>query len=223
MLEHLDAAGVPYLLTGSFAASAHGFLRTTHDFDFVIDPDSDTLQSFLDRLSPDDYDVDAGAAKDALARRTMFNVIDQATQWKFDLIVSPRDDFALNQFDRRGRVVIAGNEVWVASAEDVVVSKLVWARQGSSERQLRDVGGVVAVQGEALDRAYVETWAKRLGVDDLWRTVLAGLPPVGGRPTSPAPSTTRPTPSRPRRTSGRRRGRRAARPRDGGTSSSPAT
>jgi hypothetical protein len=73
---------------------------------------------------------------------------------------------------------VAGVDVWVASAEDVVVSKLVWARGGGSERQLRDVAGVVAVQGDALDRAYIETWAKRLGVDDLWRAVLAGLPPV---------------------------------------------
>jgi hypothetical protein len=73
---------------------------------------------------------------------------------------------------------VAGGDVWVASAEDVVVSKLPWARAGGSERQLRDVAGVVAVQGDALDRAYVESWTTRLGVDDLWRKVLASLPPT---------------------------------------------
>ena len=177
MVAHLDAARIPYLLTGSFAASVHGFLRTTYDFDFVIDPDAASLTAFLARLAPDEYYVDEATAKSALQRRAMFNVIDQATQWKFDLIVSRRDDFALNQFDRRTRAIVAGIEVWVASAEDVVLSKLVWARSGNSERQLRDVGGVVAVQGEALDRTYVEGWAQRLGVEDLWRKVLGALPP----------------------------------------------
>jgi len=177
IVGRLDAAGVPYLLTGSFAASAHGFLRTTYDFDFVVDPDETSLRAFLRGLSPDEYYVDERAAMDALHRRSLFNVIDQTTQWKFDFIVSRHDDFALSQFDRRDRVPVAGVDVWVASAEDVIVSKLVWARAGGSERQLRDVAGVVAVQGEALDRAYVETWAKRLGVEALWRKVLDALPP----------------------------------------------
>ncbi len=178
IVARLDAAGIPYFLTGSFAASAHGFLRTTYDFDFVIDPDAESLRRFLDGLPTEDYYVDERTAMDALKRRAMFNVIDQRTQWKFDLIVSRRDDFASNQFDRRDRVPVAGVDVWVASAEDVIVSKLVWARTGSSERQLRDVAGVVAVQGDALDRAYVETWAQRLGVEKLWRKVLDGMPPV---------------------------------------------
>lgn len=177
MVERLDAARIPYLLTGSFAASAHGFLRTTYDFDLVLDPDADTLRAFLDRLPPDEYYVDREVALDALRRRAMFNVIDRTTQWKFDLIVSRRDDLALSQFDRRDRAVIADVPVWVSSAEDVIVSKLVWARRaGGSERQLQDVAGVVAVQGPALDRAYVESWAKRLGVEDLWQRVLDGVP-----------------------------------------------
>jgi hypothetical protein len=178
MVAHFDAAAIPYFLTGSFAASAHGLLRSTYDFDFVIDPDAESLRRFLDGLPTDDYYVDAAVAINALHRRAMFNVVDQITQWKFDLIVSRRDDLAVNQFDRRDRAKIADVDVWVASAEDVVLSKLQWARAGGSERQLRDVAGVVAVQGDALDRTYVETWAKRLGVEHLWRKVVDGMPPL---------------------------------------------
>jgi hypothetical protein len=82
IVVHLDAAGIPYFLTGSFAASAHGFLRTTYDFDFVIDPDADSLRAFVQRLPSDEYYVDERAADEALRRRAMFNVVDQATQWK---------------------------------------------------------------------------------------------------------------------------------------------
>jgi hypothetical protein len=178
IVARLDAAGVPYFVTGSFASSAHGVRRTTLDFDLVIDPDDESLRAFVRDLPPDEYYVDERTAMDALRRRAMFNVVDQVTQWKFDMIVSRRDDFALNQFDRRDRMTVVGVDVWVASAEDIVLSKLQWVRRGGSERQLRDVGGVVAVQGDALDRSYVETWAKRLGVDDLWRDVLDSLPPV---------------------------------------------
>jgi hypothetical protein len=177
IVGRLDAARIPYLVTGSFASSAHGIRRTTFDFDFVVDPDEEPLRAFVRGLPSDEYYVDESTAVDALRRRSMFNVVDQTTQWKFDLIVCKRDEFARSQFDRRVRISVVGVEVWVASAEDVIVSKLQWARAGGSERQLRDVAGVVAVQGDSLDRGYVESWVKRLGVEDLWRQVLDELPP----------------------------------------------
>src|SRR2546430_2111456 len=111
MVGHLDAAIVPYLLTGSFAASAHGLVRSTYDFDLVIAPDADSLRTFVKSLSPDEYYVDEAAAMEALRRRSMFNVIDRVSQWKFDLIVSRRDDFAGNQFDRRELATVADVEV----------------------------------------------------------------------------------------------------------------
>lgn len=178
IVGHMSAAQIPYLLTGSFAAGAHGFLRTTYDFDFVIDPDASTLASFLERLPPERYYVSEVAAREALRGRSMFNVIDQETNWKFDLIVSRRDDFTLNQFDRRELTVVSGVEVWVASAEDVIVSKLVWARTSRSERQLRDVSGVLDAQRPRLDFKYIEDWVERLRVGDLWRQVLDMSPPV---------------------------------------------
>ena len=60
----------------------------------------------------------------------------------------------------------------VTSAEDTVISKLEWAREGESERQLRDVAGVVAAKGEDLDRGYIERWAEELGLVDLWQQAL---------------------------------------------------
>ena len=76
IVARFDAARIPYFLTGSFAASAHGLLRTTYDFDFVIDPDEASLRAFIAGLSPDEYYVDELAAIDALLRRSVFNVID---------------------------------------------------------------------------------------------------------------------------------------------------
>ncbi|MCG3134163.1 MAG: hypothetical protein HMLKMBBP_01450 [Planctomycetes bacterium] len=177
LADRLDAAGIPWVVTGSVAAAVHGLSRTTVDFDLVIDPSERALTSFLNSLPAESYYVDRGAAIDALRRRSLFNVIDQSDLWKFDLIVSHGDPFARALFARRCRASVGGREAWVASSEDVVVSKLVWAAGTASTRQVADVREVLRIQGARLDRAYVTAWADRLGVGGLWRTVTAGEPP----------------------------------------------
>jgi hypothetical protein len=102
----------------------------------------------------------------------MFNVIDLETGWKVDLILRKQSAFALSEFARRTDVHLLGARVYVATAEDTVISKLSWARaSGGSERQLRDVAGVVAATGASLDRDYVERWVAELGLGDLWLRV----------------------------------------------------
>lgn len=112
------------------------------------------------------------AALEALEHRRQFNVVDFETGWKADLIVRKDRPYSIEEFRRRQPEPVLGTTLFVASAEDVVVSKLEWARRsGGSERQLRDVRGVVLAVGDALDRAYVEQWVAALGVEDLWAQV----------------------------------------------------
>ncbi len=88
LVQLLDAAGIPFMVAGSFASTAHGMPRTTQDLDLVIDPPSvSELAAFVTSLVPTEYYVDAGAARDALKRRSMFNVIDLASAWKVDFII----------------------------------------------------------------------------------------------------------------------------------------
>lgn len=171
LVRILDGAGVPFMIAGSFASAAHGLPRTTQDVDVVIDPPTPAaLEALLRAMSPDDYYVDADAARDAMRRRSMFNVVDQASGWKVDFIIRKDRPFSRDEFERRMNVSMVGVRVFVASAEDTVVAKLEWSKQsGGSDRQRRDVAGIVATVGDDLDRAYIERWVHDLDLADEWK------------------------------------------------------
>jgi hypothetical protein len=171
----LEAAGVPHMVVGSFASSYHGVPRSSQDLDLVVNPDRESLRRFVADLPPEDYYADSDAAGQALKDRGQFNVIDMATAWKADLIVRKARPFSMEEMSRRSRVLLAGASVFVASAEDTILSKLEWAaRSGGSQLQLRDARGIVEVRGQALDLAYIERWAQDLGLSELWLQVQRG-------------------------------------------------
>ena len=91
--------------------------------------------------------------------------------WKVDLILCKDRDFSRSDFERRRRVTVCDLEVWMATAEDTIVAKLERARAGESERQLRDVVGMLQLSGESLDHGYIRHWVVELGLDQLWKKV----------------------------------------------------
>jgi hypothetical protein len=173
--------GVPYMVTGSLASSVHGRPRTTHDADIVIDPTPAALDRLVAELQAAGFYVDAAVAREALRTRRQFNAISTASAFKVDLIVRKDRPFSREEFRRREPADLAGTPVSLASAEDAILSKLEWSRKGGSERQLTDAAGILAVKGTSLDRAYIERWARELGILDLWQQI-AGIPPVEDGP-----------------------------------------
>jgi Mg-chelatase subunit ChlI len=171
----LEALNIPYMIVGSIASSHHGRPRSSHDADVVIDPAPASLDVLVQRLADSGFYVDAKRAREALASRRQFNVIDTESASKVDLIVRKDRPFNREEFRRRYRAEISeGVRCDIATAEDTVVSKLEWARKsGESEKQLGDVAGILEVQPD-LDRAYVSRWAEELGVTDLWERMLKG-------------------------------------------------
>lgn len=170
IVRGLDAASIPHMVAGSIASTHHGEPRTTQDIDLVIDPSETALASFVGGLDPDRFYV--GDASGALNRRDQFNVIDVHTGWKVDLIIRKERPFSRSEFDRRQQVVIAGVRTAVATVEDTILAKLEWGRAGGSDRQRRDVVGMLAVQGDRVDRGYLDRWAGVLGVADELKAVL---------------------------------------------------
>ncbi|MDQ6724563.1 MAG: hypothetical protein M3066_00050 [Actinomycetota bacterium] len=166
VITALDDADVPYMLVGSFASTLHGAPRTTQDIDLVIDPTSASLARFVASLNPSSVYV-GPSPQAALVRREQFNVIDVFTGWKVDLIVRKDRDFSRAEFARRIEAELLGITVWVATAEDTVLSKLEWAAMSGSDRQLGDASAVLAVVGQAMDRAYMDHWAANLGIAGL--------------------------------------------------------
>ena len=167
----LDGAAVRHMLAGSFASGIHGTPRATQDLDIVIDPSFDSLARFLDGLAGNDVYFDADVAREEFKRRGQFNVIDTSTFWKAALIMRKARPFSRSELDRRVPVKVLGVDVFVATAEDTVLAKLEWSKLGESERQLRDVSGILEVKGESLDVRYVERWLDELAVRDLWERV----------------------------------------------------
>jgi hypothetical protein len=172
LLQLLERRNIPYMLTGSVAASYHGRPRATHDADVVIDPDVERLDAFVKDLDAAGFYVDAAGARLAFERRRQFNAIDMESASKIDLIVRKDRPFSIAEFARRQRVDLSfADGVAVVSAEDAILSKLEWAKSsGDSERQIRDAANVLEMN-PGLDRGYVDRWAEELGVDDLWRHV----------------------------------------------------
>jgi hypothetical protein len=164
----LQESGVPYMVTGSFASSVHGVPRATNDIDVVIEPTRDQLVALMEKFVEPDYDADPDDALDALRRRSMFSVIDRRGIWKIDFIVRKDRPFSKREFGRRRQIEILGMWVDAATPEDVLLAKLEWAKLGESERQIRDAAGIIEIQGEKLDRDYVERWVAALDVEDQW-------------------------------------------------------
>lgn len=169
----LEAAGIPYMVTGSVASSFHGEPRATRDIDIVIDPGPEALDAFVESLPAADFYVDLEAARTALAERSQFNVIEIASGWKVDLMIRKDRSFSVEELARRQPADVLGSPTFVASAEDVVIAKLEWAKAGESERQLRDVAAILAVSGDGLDYPYIERWISALGLQKPWSEVIS--------------------------------------------------
>lgn len=164
-----DRSGIPFMIAGSFASTYYGEPRSTQDVDIVIDPTRDALEKWFDALPADRVYADRQSGREALAHRDMFNIIDLETGWKADLIVRKSRPFSQIEFTRRVRLEWMGLSVLVATPEDVILSKLEWSRlSGGSERQLRDVAGMLESVGDRLDIAYIESWLDALRVRDSW-------------------------------------------------------
>ena len=164
----LDRAGIAYMLTGSFASAYYGAPRSTQDIDLVIEATPGQMRVFIQGLASDEYYADLDMALEAHTRRSMFNVIDLATGWKIDLIVRKSRAFSEEEFRRRQLVNLQDLPLFVASAEDVVVAKLEWAKMAQSKRHIDDVAGILRMRWESLDRAYLEKWTLALGLETEW-------------------------------------------------------
>lgn len=171
--KFLDAAGVQYMLTGSYASSLHGTPRATQDVDLVVAPTRSQLAALLKLLPDTDYYVSHDAAFDSLAHRGQFNVIDFATGWKVDFIIVKDRDFSREEFQRRRVQDLDGLAFAVATPEDVVIAKLEWAKLGESDRQIEDAAGIIRLQGQQLDTAYLERWIAELGLEVQWARAKA--------------------------------------------------
>jgi len=171
-----ESLGVPYYIGGSIASVHHGVPRSTMDIDVVAGLGPEHVDRFIASLD-DDYYVDPTAMHRAVEARTSFNLIHLPTMFKVDVFIAPPGPFqAAVQSRAEPALPSDADRVYpIATAEDTILTKLQWYRQGgeTSERQWRDILGIIGVQGRQLDHTYLRTWAPELGLDDLLEKALA--------------------------------------------------
>lgn len=172
--QRLEGAGIPYMLTGSVAMSYYAEPRMTRDLDLVVELGAGDVHRVIELFSADFY-VSDEAVSQAIAHQGMFNLFHLSKFLKVDLIIRKDSEYRRLEFSRKKRVELGGFTAWVVSAEDLILSKLVWAQAGESAQQLRDVQNLLEA---AAERQYLNDWAARLGVNDLLLKCLdAGYKP----------------------------------------------
>ena len=162
LVAALDRFGISYMLTGSFASAYHGASRSTQDIDLVIEAAPEPLQAFVGYLQANQYYADVDTALEALEKRSLFNVIEQSSGWKIDLIIRKARPFGEAEFRRRRLVDFNGIPLFLASAEDVVIAKMEWSKMSGSARQLADVAAILRLQWGTLDLDYIQLWTRSL-------------------------------------------------------------
>ncbi len=172
----LDTLNIPYVIGGSIASIIHGMLRTTMDVDIVADLQLGHVQPFAAAFE-DAFYVDEQMIQQAVHRRGSFNLIHLETMFKVDIFLTKPRAFDQQQIRRRIAATLSDDEtkqIWVLSAEDVVLAKLDWFRMGGelSERQWRDILGVLKAQKGHLDTVYLQQWAQKLSLSDLMERAL---------------------------------------------------
>ena len=170
-VDRLDRLRVDYMLTGSMSMLAYAMMRMTNDIDVVMELRPMDAERIIKAFEPDYY-VPHSRVREAIAQKRMFNLLNHRTLVKIDCIMRKDDEFQRNAFSRRQRTSFAGIDLWIISKEDLILSKLRWAKESRSDIQLRDVASILR---NGYDQQYVEQWTSKLGVSELLLDCLALL------------------------------------------------
>jgi len=167
--QRLEEAGIPYMLTGSTAMNYYATPRMTRDLDLVIELKASDIQNLVHEFHKDFY-IDPDAITEALEHQSMFNIIHNEWVIKVDFILRKQSPYHQLEFERRKKVKIKDFEFWIVSAEDLILSKLNWAKESMSDFQLRDVQNLL--QGiEKIDLDYIKKWVINLKLEVLYQKV----------------------------------------------------
>ena len=168
----LERLGVRYMVTGSQATIAYGEPRFTNDIDIVADLNLANCDAFCEGFPPGEYYLSHAAAREAVAHRGMFNVIHQETAFKADCVLKKSTEFQRNVFERREKTDFYGKEIWIISKDDLIISKLWWAKDSVSEKQLTDVKNLMR---NGFDSEYIKSWTAKLDITDLFERCLSEI------------------------------------------------
>jgi len=166
--QRFEQVGIAYMLTGSMAMNYYAQPRMTRDIDVVIAIEPEDVHRVAALFHPDYY-VSEESIRESIVRESIFNLIHQDSVIKVDCIIRKRSEYRLVEFERRERISILDFTTFIVSKEDLIISKLFWAKDSHSEIQIGDVKNLLAT---GYDAAYLQRWTHELGLDNLLKQCL---------------------------------------------------
>ncbi len=167
--QGLEENRIPYMVTGSIAANFYAVPRMTRDIDIVIEIKKEDISRLLGAFQSDFY-IDRDSVSEAGENCGMFNIIHQESVFKIDFIVRKDSEYRRLEFQRRRKAEQGGDSFWVVSPEDLILSKLTWAKDSLSELQLGDVENILRAR-KNIDKEYLEKWIRLLKLEEIYDKV----------------------------------------------------
>ena len=176
VVETLEQLTLRYAVVGSFASGAYGEPRFTQDIDIVFELPASQITGFCQRFAGPEFYLSEAAVRQAVQRHGQFNVIHPSSGNKIDFILNRQDAWGRSQITRRQAVELFPDRCgFLASPEDVILGKMIYYREGGSEKHLRDIAGILRIRGAAVDREYIGDFARQLGLREIWDAILSRL------------------------------------------------
>jgi len=177
VVRALNSIDMPYMLTGSLASNMYGVSRSTKDADFVLQTSEFDFAKLRAALGPS-LRIDPQMSFETVTATTRYIIHKlEGEPFKIELFFLSDDPHDRRRFERRRPGRFAGERVWIASAEDVIITKLRWSKDGKRTKDVDDVRNVLSVQGDALDWEYIHRWCDTHGTRALLEEVHKSLPP----------------------------------------------
>jgi hypothetical protein len=167
--RRLEDAGIEYMMTGSMALAFYSTPRMTRDIDIILQVSYADVGKIVALFKKDFY-IDENSVRQAVRDQSMFNIIHNESVIKVDFIIRKDEEYRKEEFLRKRKITIEGFQVSIVSPEDLILSKLVWAKTSQSALQLRDVKQMM-LNAKQIDHEYLTKWSKTLGVEELLTSV----------------------------------------------------
>ena len=167
--RRLEDAGIEYMMTGSMALAFYSTPRMTRDIDIILQVSYADVGKIVALFKKDFY-IDENSVRQAVRDQSMFNIIHNESVLKVDFIIRKDEEYRKEEFLRKRKITIEGFQVSIVSPEDLILSKLVWAKTSQTALQLRDVKQMM-LNAKQIDHEYLTKWSKTLGVEELLTSV----------------------------------------------------
>jgi hypothetical protein len=169
----LATLGWNYVIVGGIAAVHHGLARTTYDVDVVVQLETLRVGELVQLLG-EEFELEPQQSFEVFTARSMRVIHLRGTPLKIDVFLLASDPFDQELFRRRSVAQGRGYDFFIPTAEDLIIQKLRWARPKDAE----DASAILAVQGAALDFAYIERWCDAHGTRELLDKLRSEIPPL---------------------------------------------